>query len=103
MIRSPRAFGRARRHRPYGDYAQRMPFVAWPPPCERVLQLQALTRRSDPLKQAIIRERNRSHAQGYPIRNTHLIARDIQVHIRHLKRRIKYLEAQALDLIEKLS
>ena len=100
MIRSPRAFGRPA---PTVIMPSACPLWLGPPLCERVLQLQALTRRSDPLKQAIIRERNRSHAQGYPIRNTRLIARDIQVHIRHLKRRIKYLEAQALDLIEKLS
>ncbi len=82
------------------DDAQRMPFVAWQPPSEHVLQLQALTRRMEQLKQAIIRERNRSHAQGYPIRSTHLIARDIQGHIRHLKRRIQYLQAQALDWVK---
>ena len=81
------------------DYAQRMPFVAWKPPSERILQRQAVMRRVDPLKQAIIREQSRSHAQDYPIESTRLIARDIAVHIRHLKRRIPYLEDQALELI----
>ena len=82
------------------DYAQRMPFVAWQPPSERVLQLQAVMRRVDQLTQAIIREHSRAHAQGYHIGSTGLIARDMAVHIRHLKRRIPYLQAQALKLIE---
>ena len=82
------------------DDAQRMPFVAWQPPSERVLQLQAVMRRVDQLTQAIIREHSRAHAQGYPINSTGLIARDMAVPIRHLKRRIQYLEAQALNLIE---
>ena len=82
------------------DDAQRMPFVAWKPPSERVLQLQAVMRRVNPLTQAIIREHSRAHAQGYHIGSTGLIARDMAVHIRHLKRRIPYLQAQALKLIE---
>ena len=53
----------------------------------------------DNLKQEISREQSRSHAQSYHIRSTRLIARDIQVHIRHLKRRIAYLEDQALKLV----
>ena len=82
------------------DDAQRMPFVAWKPPSERVLQLQAVMRRVNQLTQAIIREHSRAHAQGYPINSTGLIARDMAVHIRHLKRRIPYLEDHALKLIE---
>ena len=44
-------------------------------------------------------EQSRNHAQSYHIRSTRLIARDIQVNIRHFKRRIAYLESQALDLV----
>ena len=62
-------------------------------------QRQALTRRIDQRKQEISREQSRSHAQSYHIRSTHLIARDIQVHIRHLKRRIASLEGQALKFV----
>ena len=43
--------------------------------------LQALTRRINQLKQEIIREQSRRHAQSYHIRSTRLIARDIQVNI----------------------
>ena len=82
------------------DDAQRMPFVAWKPPSERILQRQAVMRRVNPLTQAIIREHSRAHAQGYPIHSTGLIARDMAVPIRHLKRRIPYLEDHALKLIE---
>ena len=81
------------------DYAERMPFVPWQAPSEQRLQLQALTRRIDQLKQEIIREQSRNHAQSDHIRSTRRIARDIQVNIRHLKRRIAYLEDQALDLV----
>ena len=81
------------------DYAERMPFVPWQPPSEHLLQLQALTTRINQLKQEISREQSHSHAQGYHTRSTRLIARDIQVNIRYLKRRIAYLEGQALDLV----
>ena len=81
------------------DYAERMPFVPWQPPSEQVLQLQTLTRRIDQLKQEVIREQNRRHAQDYHIKSTRLIAHDIQVNIRHLKRRIAFLEDQALKLV----
>ncbi len=81
------------------DDAERMPFVPWQAPSEHRCQLQALTRRIDQLKQEIIREQSRSHAQSDPIRSTRRIARDIQVNIRPLKRRIAYLEDQALKLV----
>ena len=73
------------------DDAQRMPFVAWKSPSERVLQRQAVMRRMDQLTQAITGEHNRAHAQGYHIGNTGLSARDIAVHIGHSKRRIPYV------------
>lgn len=81
------------------DYSQRMPFVAWQPPSEEVLQLQAITRRIAQLKVAITREANRLHAVGYRASTTDLIDRDIQVHIRHMKRRIAHLEEEALVLV----
>ena len=43
----------------------------------------------DQLTQAITGEHNRAQAQGYHIGSTGLIARDIAVHIGHLKRRIR--------------
>ena len=81
------------------DYAERMPFVPWQAPSEHRLQLQTLTRRIDQLKQEVSREQNRHHAQDYPVKRARLITRDIQVTIRHLKRRIAYLEDQALKLV----
>ena len=81
------------------DDAERMPFVPWQVPSEHVLQLQTLTRRIDQLKQEVSREQNRHHAQDYHVKSARLIARDIQVNIRHLKRRIAYLEDQALKLV----
>ena len=38
------------------EFVLRMPFVVWQPPCEEVLQLQAITRRIYQLKKALNRE-----------------------------------------------
>lgn len=81
------------------DYGQRMPFAPWQPPSEEVLQLQAITRRITQLKVEITREANRLHAEGYRAGTTDLIERDIQVHIRHMERRIVHLEAEGQALV----
>ena len=81
------------------DYAQRMPFTSWQPPSDEVLQLQAITRRITQLKVEINREANRLHADGYRAGTTDLIERDIQVHLRHLERRIQHLEEEGLALV----
>lgn len=81
------------------DYGQRMPFVAWQPPSGEVLQLQAITRRIVQLKVEINREANRLHADAYRASTTDLIERDIQVHIRHMERRITRLEDEGRALV----
>ena len=81
------------------DYGQRLPFVAWHPPAPEILQLQAITRRMTQLKSEIIRERNRLHAEGDRVSGTDLIEHDIQVHIRHLERRIRQLEEKGRALV----
>ena len=82
------------------DYTQRMPFQPWQPPAESVRQLEALTRRIGQRKRDLIAERCRLQAEGYRVAPTALNAGDIQVHIRHLQRRITRLEAQAHALVE---
>ena len=82
------------------DYTQRMPFQPWQPPDESVRQLEALTRRIGQLKRDLIAERCRLQAEGYRGAPTALIAGDIQVHIRHLQRRIDRLEEQAHAVVE---
>ena len=82
------------------DYTQRMPFQPWQPPDESVRQLEALTRRIGQRKRDRIAERCRLQAEGYRAAPTALIAGDIQVHIRHLQRRIDRLEEQAHALVE---
>ena len=76
-----------------------MPFVAWQPPSEEVLQLQAITRRISHLKIETTREKNRLHAEGYRTGLTDLVAHDIELHIRHLERRIDRLETEAVALV----
>ena len=82
------------------DYTQRMPFAPWQPPDAASGQLQALTRRIGQLKRALVAERTRLQAEGYRTGPTDLIAGDIQVHIRHLQRRIARLKEQAHALVE---
>ena len=47
------------------DYTQRMPFQPWQPPDESSLHLQALTRRINQLKRALVAERTRLQAEAY--------------------------------------
>lgn len=82
------------------DYIQRMPFQPWQPPDEASLQLQALTRRIGQLKRDLVAERCRRQTEDYRVAPTPLLAHDMQVHIRHLQRRIARLEQQAQAVVE---
>ena len=81
------------------EFVQRMPFVSWQPPVEEVLQLQAITRRGYQLKKAINQEANRLHADGFRRELGSIVTRDLEVNIRHLKRRVERLERQGRQLI----
>ena len=85
------------------DYGQRMPFISWQPPSENMLQRQAITRRITQLKSESQREKNRLHAESYRATPTDLIERDIQVHIRHMERRIQYLTEKGMALVRAVS
>lgn len=80
-------------------YAQRMDFRPWTPPTREALELRAMTRRCLALTEQRTREKNRlktfesCRALPQSVRN------DIEVNIRHLDRRIRLLEKQALALV----
>lgn len=110
MVVNPRAakdFARAQMTRAKTDcvdagslqaYAQRMPFVPWTPPSQAVLQLRGLTRRLHQLKLEVHREQNRANQADYA--NDKVVAHDIALNLRHLKRRIAHLEQACLEAIE---
>jgi len=77
-------------------FCERMSFVRWRPPATELLELRAIARRMDDLAQQAAAEKNRLHAAM--IRS---VARDIEVNIRHLERRIQRLASQAMALIER--
>ncbi|MBL4775185.1 MAG: IS110 family transposase [Mariprofundus sp.] len=77
------------------EYAQRMPFVAWSPPKASVWELRAIARRMDVLSRQSIAEKNRLHSSL-----SDLVGADIEVNIRHLKRRMEQLQKKAMELIE---
>ena len=76
-------------------FCERMPFVRWQPPAKELLELRAISRRMDDLARQAAAEKNRLHAA-----TIQSVARDIQVNIRHLERRIQRLAEQARHLIE---
>lgn len=81
------------------EYLERMPWRSWQPPSAAAWTLRALARRITALKQEATRERNRRAALGASTGSSTLVARDIEVNLRHLERRIERLQAQALDLL----
>jgi len=82
------------------EFLERMPFQTWEPPRDEVLELQAITRRILQMKLEVNREGNRLHASKQRPSVSQAISKDIEVNIRHLERRIKRLEADALALIQ---
>lgn len=77
------------------EYTERMGFVAWNPPKASVWELRAIARRMDVLSRQSAAEKNRLHSSL-----SDLISSDIEVNIRHLKRRMVQLQKKALELIE---
>lgn len=77
------------------QYAERMKFVVWNPPKASVWELRAIARRMDTLSRQSVAEKNRLHSSL-----SDLISSDIEVNIRHLRRRMSQLQKKALELIE---
>jgi len=81
------------------EFVRRMPFEAWQPPAQEILDLRALMRRIGALTVAQTQERNRRHAAGRCSELTDAITWDIEAHLEHLAQSIERLEAKALDLV----
>ncbi|MDP6113570.1 MAG: IS110 family transposase [Planctomycetota bacterium] len=84
------------------EFLERMPFRAWQPPCDEILQLQAISRRICQLKMELNRAGNRKHACLQRPSVCRVVINDLDVHIRHLKRRVQQLEGEGLKLIQAL-
>jgi len=81
------------------DFCQRMPFEPWSPPSEEAFELRALARRLQALVDERIREKGRLHAARRSGRASRYVVNDIEVNIRHLERRVKRIEREALALV----
>lgn len=84
------------------EFLERMPFQAWEPPCDEILQLQAISRRIWQLKVELNRVSNRKHACLHRSSVCRVVINDLDVHMRHLKRRVLQLEKEGLKLIQDL-
>jgi transposase len=81
------------------EYLRRMPFKAWQPPSDEVLEIQALSRRLLQLTVERTRERNHLHAAQRRGELGRAITQDIAAHLAQLEQRIKTLRAAAMRLI----
>lgn len=77
------------------EFVRRMPFAPWKPPAQECLQLRSIAA----LTRMAAQETNRCHAADLVDEVTDVICNDIQVNLRHLRRRTQRLEQQALDLV----
>lgn len=82
------------------EFARRMPFEAWKPPVQEILDLRALVRRIGTLTVARTQERNRRHAAGRCSELTDAIAWDIEAHLEHLAQSVERLQEQALEIVQ---
>lgn len=81
------------------EFVRRMPFQAWIPPSSEKLELRTMARRIASVTKIRAQEKNRLHANEYL--GSPVVCHDIELNIRHLGRRIRALEAKALDLVWK--
>lgn len=84
------------------EFLERMPFRPWQPPRDEILEIQHITRRIVQLTADLTRERNRHKAAKRLGALGRVVANDTAVNMRHLQRRIDYLEQASLDLIESI-
>ena len=81
------------------DYAYRMEFVPWQVPAPEVFELRQMARRIQTYVDDRTAARNRLHAAKASTTTCRVILNDLEVHLRHLERRISELEKQAGRLI----
>ena len=84
------------------EYLERMPFRAWHPPSDEILEIQHITRRIVQLTANLTRERNRHKAAKRLGALGRVVANDTAVTMRHLERRIVQMEQASLELFESM-
>lgn len=82
------------------EYARRMPFQLWQPPCPAALELRAITRHIAALTQQHTRESNRLHAASASIAGARCVRQDLKRSLRDLESRIAKLRTAALALAQ---
>jgi transposase len=80
------------------EYVRRMAFKAWKAPSSAALELRELARRISELVKTATNEKNRLHARRTSSISATVIA-DVRAHIGQLEKRIKAMEAAALQVI----
>lgn len=81
------------------EFALRMPFQAWVPPHPTVLQLHALSRRLETLKETQEAEKCRLHAVQATDTTPPALRRDLERSLRSLRRAIARLTGEAVKII----
>lgn len=81
-------------------FLEAMPFRAWRPPSQNILEIQHICRRIVQLNTELTRERNRHKAANRLGAWARVVANDTAVNLRHIQRRIDQLEKTVLKLIE---
>jgi transposase len=82
------------------EFALRMPFQAWVPPCPAALQLHAVARRLEALTAMQAAEKSRWHAAQATHTTPPALRRDLERSLRSLRRAIARLSAEAVKIIE---
>lgn len=82
------------------QYARRMEFVRWVPPSAAVLELRALARRLNALKEMSSQEKNRLHAAAASADLCSVLRGEVQQHLRQLKQHTEAVQRRALALID---
>ena len=85
------------------DYTRRMPFTPWEPPEGDLRELRQVTRRIQALTTDCTRERERLHAAKVTQTTSSVVVNDLEVNIRHLKRRIDEMTRQAMKIVRRSS
>jgi transposase len=81
------------------EYAERMPFQPWHPPCQAALQVTALARRIHTLTQQGTMEKNRLHAVASTQTTLPVIVRDLRRSIASLETAIAKLSRETQKII----
>lgn len=81
------------------EFALRMPFQAWVPPGQAALQLHALARRLEALKDTQAAEKSRWHAAQATDTTPSALRRDLERSLRSLRRALARLTAEAVKII----